>query len=345
MASASRPEPVTANRVRHHWPARPVVVVCIDAGEPDYLQPLLADGAIRNMRRLMAQGFATVADATVPSFACANNMSIITGTPASKLGISGNHDLDVSTGQAVVMIGPELLCDDAILAKFADAGAKVVNIAAKDKLRRQLDKNLDVGRGKLGFPSEHADRRTLAENGIGGVLELVGQPLPDMHSMELSLFVLAAGIKRLEMAYRGLLFLSLADFVQHIYAPHEAQAKRFYQALDQRFGRLEARGAIVARTPCIVARTPCIGARRRPRSVGPGRAPAAHARRRVRAQGADHGQRAVERAISAEGRHRHIEALAVVRQRTERHEGRDMNPRSAAAKGARSPVRSTEHAQ
>ncbi len=176
MTNSDKP-PVLANGLRYRWPSRPVVVVCIDGGDPAYLKQFLAEGAIPNIARFMRQGFCTVADGTVPSFTCPNNMSIITGTPASKHGISGNYYLDVATGQAVVMTGPELLRGDTILAKFADAGAKVVSITAKDKLRRQLGKNLDVSRGNISFSSEHADRCTLAENGIEGVLELVGQPL------------------------------------------------------------------------------------------------------------------------------------------------------------------------
>jgi phosphonoacetate hydrolase len=248
MSKPTRDEPVTANGVHYHWPQRAVVVVCIDGGDPAYLKHLLAEDAIPNIRRFMTQGFATVADGTVPSFTCPNNMSIITGTPASQHGISGNYYLDVATGQAVVMTGPELLRGDTILAKFADAGARVVSITAKDKLRRQLGKNLDVSRGNISFSSEHADRCTLAENGIEGVLELVGQPLPDMYSMALSLFVLDAGIKLLQMAPRDLMYLSLTDYVQHKYAPGEAEARRFYQALDDRFGQLEELGAIVVLT-------------------------------------------------------------------------------------------------
>ena len=48
----------------------------------------------------------------MPSFTCPNNMSIITGTPASGHGISGNYYLDTATGQPVVMTGPELLRGD-----------------------------------------------------------------------------------------------------------------------------------------------------------------------------------------------------------------------------------------
>ncbi len=248
MTRSDRPDAVTVNGIRYRWPSRPLVVVCIDGGDPAYLRQFLADGAIPNIAAFMREGFCTVADGTVPSFTCPNNMSIITGTPASKHGISGNYYLDVASGEAVVMTGPELLRGDTILAKFADAGAKVVSITAKDKLRRQLGKNLDLTRGNISFSSEHAHRCTLADNGIEGVLELVGQPLPDMYSMELSLFVLDAGIKLLECGHRDLMYLSLTDYVQHKYAPNEGEARRFYQALDQRFGRLAQLGAVLALT-------------------------------------------------------------------------------------------------
>ena len=69
-----------------------------------------------------------------------------------------------------------------------------------------------------------------------------------MYSMELSLFVLDAGIKLLEMERRDLMYLSLTDFVQHKFAPSETEARRFYQELDRRFGRLEELGAMVALT-------------------------------------------------------------------------------------------------
>jgi phosphonoacetate hydrolase len=223
-------------------------VVCIDGGDPAYLQRYLAEGAIPNIARFMKQGFSTVADGTVPSFTCPNNMSIITGTPASKHGISGNYYLDVRTGEAVVMTGPELLRGDTILSRFAKAGAKVVSITAKDKLRKQLAKDLDVSRGNISFSSEFAGKCTRAENGIDKVLDFVGMPQPGMYSMELSLFVLEAGIKLLERDRPDLLYLSLTDYVQHKYAPHEAEAKRFYQELDRRFGRLADLGAVVALT-------------------------------------------------------------------------------------------------
>jgi len=239
---------VEVNGIRYRWPEKPLVVVCIDGGDPAYLRQFLADGAIPNIARFMAQGYSTIADGTVPSVTCTNNMSIVTGAPASVHGISGNFYLDPATGKAVVMTGPELLRSDTLFSRFARAGARVAAVTAKDKLRKQLGKGLDVARGNICFSSEHADKCTRAENGIENVLEFVGMPLPHMYSMELSLFVLEAGIRILERDRPDILYLSLTDYIQHKYAPHESEAIRFYQEIDARFGRLAGLGAVVALT-------------------------------------------------------------------------------------------------
>ena len=243
----SRPD-VVVNGNRYGWPDRPVVVVCIDGGDPAYLRQGLAEGFIPNIARFMTRGFATVADGAMPSFTCPNNMALITGTPSAVHGISGNYYLDTATGEAVVMTGPELLRGETILAGFAQAGARVASVTAKDKLRRQLGKGLDVACGHVSFSAERASACTLAENGIDDVLGLVGMAQPDIYSPELSLFVLEAGIRLLERDGPDLMFLSLTDWIQHKYAPDEEPAKRFYGAIDACFGRLAALGAVVALT-------------------------------------------------------------------------------------------------
>ncbi len=239
---------VHLNGVDYAWPSRPVVVVCIDGGDPAYLDAAIAEGIVPNMARYRREGFYAVSQGTVPSFTCPNNMSLITGSPPSVHGISGNFTFDPATGEAVVMTGPELLRSRTILKEFADAGARVVAITAKDKLRRQLGKDLIPARGDICFSSEFADRCTLAENGIENVLDFVGRPLPDMYSMDLSLFVLEAGVKLLEQGHRDLMFLSLTDYIQHKHAPGDPVASEFYRRLDALFGRLEGLGAILALT-------------------------------------------------------------------------------------------------
>jgi len=239
---------ILLNGVSYCRPTRPVVVVCIDGGDPAYIEHGLRADIIPNIARFIAEGYSAVADGTVPSFTCPNNMSLITGAPPAVHGISGNFYLDVATGQAVVMTGPELLRSRTILAEFADAGARVVSVTAKDKLRRQLGKDLDLRRGNISFSSEFADRCTLADNGIENVLELVGMPQPDMYSMDLSLFVLEAGARLLERDRPELMFLSLTDYIQHKHAPGDPVADEFYRRLDAAFGRLANLSATVALT-------------------------------------------------------------------------------------------------
>jgi len=239
---------ISLNGVTYQKPSRPVVVVCIDGGDPSYIKQGISDGIIPNIERFMRDGFSAVSDGTVPSFTCPNNISLITGAPPSVHGISGNYYLDVATGEAVVMTGPELLRSRTILAEFADVGARVVSITAKDKLRKQLGKDLDLTLGNISFSSEKADQCTMQENGIENVFDLVGMPLPDMYSMDLSLFVLEAGIKLLERDRPDLMFLSLTDYIQHKHAPGSPVSNEFYALLDEKFGRLAELGAIVALT-------------------------------------------------------------------------------------------------
>ena len=240
--------PIRLNGVTYRWPKQPVVVVCIDGGDPAYFDHGIKTGIIPNVARFVKTGFSAVADGTVPSFTCPNNMSIVTGAPASVHGISGNFYLDRATGEAVVMTGPELLRSSTVLAEFSKAGGTVVSITAKDKLRLQLGKGMDIAGGSINFSSECADRCTKKDHGIANVLAFVGQPLPNMYSPELSLFVLDAGIKFLEQKRPDIMYLSLTDYIQHKYAPAESEAERYYRDIDERFGRLESLGAIVALT-------------------------------------------------------------------------------------------------
>ncbi len=239
---------IELNGIRYQRPARPVAVVCIDGGDPKYMEQGLHDGIIPNIARFMTDGFSTIARGSMPSFTCPNNMSIVTGTEPQVHGISGNFYLNRETNEPVVMTGPELLRTRSLMSEFSRHGVQVVSITAKDKLRQQLQKDMDLSSGSMSFSAQHAGQCTLAENGIEDVLTFVGQPQPDMYSADLSLFVLDAGIQLLETRRPDILYLSLTDFIQHSHAPGTPVANQFYRDLDARFGRLAELGAIVALT-------------------------------------------------------------------------------------------------
>lgn len=235
---------IEVNQRRYAMPRATTVVMCIDGCEPDYIAQAVAAGRMPTMQRWLAEGTALFADCVVPSFTNPNNLSIVTGAPPAVHGICGNYLYDAASRTEVMMNDPKWLRAPTILAALADAGSRVAVVTAKDKLRRLL------GHGMKGicFSAEKADQATVAENGITGVLELVGMPLPSVYSAALSEFVFAAGVRLIETKQADVLYLSTTDYVQHKYAPGEPEANEFYAMLDRYLTRLDALGAVVVLT-------------------------------------------------------------------------------------------------
>jgi phosphonoacetate hydrolase len=251
MSSASsagrdtkRDTPVQVNGRVLQWPKRPTVVICLDGGDPAYLEAARAARVIPALDRMMRDGFSATAAAVMPTFTNPNNVSIVCGAPPSVHGVSGNYYLDRDSGKEVMMLDASPLRAPTILSVFSRAGAQVVAVTAKDKLRKALAKDLDG----IAFSSEKADACTQAEHGIANVVELVGQGVPDQYSADLSLFVLDAGVQLLGRDRPDLMYLSLSDYVQHKHGPKAPEALAFMQAVDQRIGKLLAGGATVGLT-------------------------------------------------------------------------------------------------
>ena len=91
------PETVTVNGRDYAWPKQPVVVVCSDGSEPDYIERAVADGAMPFLSEALKTGSDLRVDCVVTSFTNPNNISIVTGVPPSVTGISGNFFLDPET--------------------------------------------------------------------------------------------------------------------------------------------------------------------------------------------------------------------------------------------------------
>ena len=236
--------PLTVNNRSYRWMDRPLVVVCVDGCEYDYITEAVAAGVAPFLGRMIEKGAAFKGDCVVPSFTNPNNLSIVTGVPPSVHGICGNYFYDRDTGAEVMMNDPKYLRTGTVLAAFAGAGGKVAVVTAKDKLRSLL------GHGMRGicFSSEKADQCTLAQNGIEKVVEMVGKPVPSVYSADLSEFVFAAGVKLMERHRPDLMYLSTTDYVQHKAAPGAPAANAFYQMMDPYLASLEAMGCTIALT-------------------------------------------------------------------------------------------------
>ena len=241
---------VSINGRDYRWPERPVVVVCIDGSEPDYIEQAVAAGVMPWMKKVIEQqGSDLRAHCVVPSFTNPNNISIVTGVPPVVHGICGNFYYDRDNDREVMMNEPELLRTPTIFKAFQDAGAKIAIVTAKDKLRRLLGNELTLGEGgAICFSSEKSDQVTLADNGIDNVLDMVGMEVPSVYSAELSEFIFAAGVKLMETVRPDLMYLSTTDYIQHKFAPGSDGANSFYAMMDSYWAQLDALGAVIALT-------------------------------------------------------------------------------------------------
>ncbi len=236
---------IKVNDRSYHWMDRPLVVVCVDGSQFEYITCAVAAGVAPFLGRLL-QGAGTVltADCVMPSFTNPNNLSIVTGVPPSVHGICGNYFFDPERKEEVMMNDPRFLRVGTILAAFSAAGAKVVVITAKDKLRKLLGNQM---RG-ICFSSEKSDQVSMAENGIENVLDRVGMPVPSVYSAALSEFVFVAGVRIMERERPDMMYLSTTDYVQHKAAPGTPVANDFYAMMDRNLAKLDALGATIVLT-------------------------------------------------------------------------------------------------
>jgi phosphonoacetate hydrolase len=226
---------LTVNGRRYRWMSGPLVVVCVDGCEFDYVHRAVAAGAAPFLGRMLREGAAFEADSVVPTFTNPNNLSIVTGVPPAVHGICGNYFYDREADAEVMMNDPKYLRAGTILAAFAKEGASVAVVTAKDKLRTLLGKDL----AGTCFSAEKADEAQQA---------LAGMPRPSVYSAELSEFVFAAGVKLMEAQRPDLMYLSTTDYVQHKAPPGSAAANAFYAMMDPYLARLDELGAAIALT-------------------------------------------------------------------------------------------------
>ena len=239
------PSDITVNGRTYRWMTRPLVVVCVDGCQHEYITAAVAAGAAPFLGRLLAgAGVCYIADCVMPSFTNPNNLSIVTGVTPAVHGICGNYFFDPERGEEVMMNDPRHLRAGTILAAFSQAGAKVAVITAKDKLRKLLGHRMTG----ICFSSEKADQVSMAENGIENVLDRVGMPVPSVYSAALSEFVFVAGVKLMESERPDIMYLSTTDYIQHKAAPGTPVANDFYAMIDRNLARLDELGATIVLT-------------------------------------------------------------------------------------------------
>ncbi len=241
--------PLVVNEREYPMPKVPAIAICLDGCEPEYLEKAIADGLMPTLERMRETGTDRLAHSVIPSFTNPNNMSIATGRPPSVHGICGNYLFDPETNEEVMMNDVRFLRAPTIFKKFYDIGARVAIVTAKDKLRALLGAELDFkdDRAKC-FSAEKSDTSSAGEHGQEKASAWLGMAQPDVYSARLSEFVFAAGVKLLREWKPDLMYLTTTDYVQHKFAPDDAEAKSFYEMFDKYLAELDALGAAIVVT-------------------------------------------------------------------------------------------------
>ena len=238
--------PVWVNNRVYPQPKVCAIAICLDGCEPAYLDAAIADGLMPTLKRMRETGTDRLAHSVIPSFTNPNNLSIATGRPPNVHGICGNFLFDPDTGEEVMMNDVRFLRAPTIFQKFYEAGAKVAIVTAKDKLRALLGSGMafDDDRARC-FSAEKSASSTLAEHGQDAAADWLGMPQPNVYSAELSEFVFAAGVKLMREWSPDVMYLTTTDYIQHKYAPDDAEAKSFYRVFDTYLHQLDAMGAAI----------------------------------------------------------------------------------------------------
>lgn len=243
------PNEVVSNGRSYARPKVTAIAICLDGCEPAYLDVAIDAGLMPTLKRIRETGTVRTAHSVIPSFTNPNNLSIATGRPPAVHGICGNFLFDPDTGEEVMMNDVRFLRAPTLFQAYYDAGAKVAIVTAKDKLRALLGAGLkfDEDRARC-FSAEKSDTTTRAQHGQDNASDWLGFPVPEVYSAELSEFVFAAGVKLLKEWRPDVMYLTTTDYVQHKYAPGDAEANAFYEMFDRYLTELDALGAAIVVT-------------------------------------------------------------------------------------------------
>ena len=241
--------PISVNNRTYSWPKKTTIVICLDGSEPGkdgYIEKAIEMGFMPCMKSIIGKGTYEIGKCAMPSFTNVNNLSIVTGTTPDVHGICANFFYNQDEKKETLMNDDSFLKAPTIFEAFEKSGANLAVITAKDKLKKLLGKNL---KKSICFSAEKADLANLKDCRIENVLKLVGKPVPEVYSADLSEFIFAAAVKILERGDKiDLMYLYTTDYIQHKCAPGSDIANAFYKMIDGYIEKLLSFGCKVAFT-------------------------------------------------------------------------------------------------
>lgn len=154
----------------------------------------------------------------MPSVTNVNNVSLVTGGPPSLHGITANYYFDRAAGQAVYMESADFILAPTMFERASQQGRRSAVITSKDKLRTLI--------------AQGASEVVSAESPPAWVVEAIGPP-PPILSVEVNHWLFRAAIVLCWARPPDLLYLTLTDYAQHMYAPEAVESQANIARLDR----------------------------------------------------------------------------------------------------------------
>lgn len=199
---------------------RKIVVITIDGGDPDYFR--YSD--IPNINQMMANGFQVTANSVIPSVTNVNNISIVTGAPPAKHGITSNYWYTPQTEKGVFMESPKFILTKNIFQKIFKKGMKSAVMTSKDKLKKILEPGTSIAFSAEFPPDEIVRNVGPAENIYSAEIN---------HWLFASLKYLLKNNKDIDFFY-----VSTTDYIMHKYGPEEAESIHHLAVIDRMIGEI-----------------------------------------------------------------------------------------------------------
>ena len=230
-------------------PRRKTVVFCVDGCSPEYLDDARARGLMPRLAGALGNGgFYARGLGQMPSFTNPNNVSIVTGTPPSVHGISGNYFFDRASGAEVPMNEARFLRVPTIFEAMERAGVRTLCVTAKDKLRALLGAVQDPSvRAPISLSAERAHEQKIPGD-ERAIPAIVGRKNPSIYDWDISHYAMEMGLALHGRVGASLVYVSLTDYVQHKEAPGGPMVDRFYARFDALLGAYLDQGFVCGLT-------------------------------------------------------------------------------------------------
>ena len=201
--------------------SRPIIIICIDGFDPEYLEA----AGMPNLRDIGRKGFMTTGRSMMPSVTNVNNVSIVTASYPSEHGICSNYRWVRETGEGFYLESADNILSRTMFRRAGELGLTSIVVTAKDKLRTLV--GVDA---TMSISSERAPE---------WITVAVG-PAPEVYSLEVNGWVIDVGNFIMKQRPVDIAYLTTTDFAMHMNPPDHPEAIRHMVILDDAIGRLAA---------------------------------------------------------------------------------------------------------